>query len=224
MNGPVGRAEGHSPESISSNYQTFGRIPQREEGQSWGSMSNNYQTFGIQNYSNNSPGFINNVDIDKQDRDLETEFEEFKAIRFMRIKRIVEELKKMNIKKMREETKIVAKEEDMESIEGKSIFQCIDYMSTIRIENMMNSNYSPTELLTKFRKMVVDDFTKYNNFGELRNLVSTPLQQNISIPSPPQTSQPLPQQFQNINLPSPPQIPPQPVSYTHLTLPTTPYV
>ena len=220
MSNPEQIAEGHFRRS-SNNYNTFGVVPPRENNARLNlnySSNNNYNQVYY-----NSPNFINNVDIDKQDRDLETEFEEFKAIRFMRIKRIVEELKKMNIKKMREETKTVAKEEDMESIEGKSIFQCIDYMSTIRIENMMNSNYSPTELLTKFRKMVVDDFTKYNNFGELRNLVSTPIQQNISISSPSQTSQPLPQQFQNLVFPSPPEISqPLPQQSQNLVFPSPP--
>ena len=151
MNGPVGREEGQSQDSISSNYQTFGRIPQRE-GQSWWSNNNN-------DYSQSSV-FINNVDIDKQDRDLEIEYEEFKTIRISRIKRIVDELKEMTVEKMRKETLKVAKEEDKDTIANKSIFKCIDYMSDIRMENMKNSNYSSTELLTKFRKMVVEDFLK----------------------------------------------------------------
>jgi hypothetical protein len=183
MNGPVGREEGQSSESMLNNYQTFGRIPQREEGQSWGSMnnSNNSQIPDIQNYSNNSSVFINNVDIDKQNRDLEMEFEEFKAIRFMRIKRIVEELKEMTVEKMRKETLKVAKEE---TITNKSIFECIDYMATIRMEHMTNSNNSATELLTRFRKIVVEDFTKYNKFRALKNLVDTPPQFNLPPISP----------------------------------------
>jgi len=201
---------GRNGNNYYNNINTFGEIPPRETNPR---LNYNYSNNNYNQVFYNSPVFINNVDINKQDRDLEMEFEEFKAIRFMRIKRIVDELKEMTVEKMREETKKVTKEEDMESIEEKSIFQCIDYMSDIRMENMKNSNYSSTELLTKFRKMVVEDFTNYNKFRELRNLVRTPIQ-DVNLPPTPQIpphllSQSPPQQFQNSDFPSPPQTHPQ---------------
>ena len=215
MSIPVQREESNVRGSMSNNYSTFGVVPPRENNArlnlNYSSNNNSNQVY------NNSPNFINTIDIDKQDRDLEKEFEEFKAIRFMRIKRIVDELKEINIEKMKEETKKVAKEEDIDSIDGKSLFQCIDYMSDIRIKNMKNSNYSSIELLTKFRKMVVEDFTNYNKVGELRNLVITPVPQipaHLLLPSPPQQSQ-------NFIFPSPPQTPPEQYNFIFPSPPQT---